>query len=119
MEEEQRDLEKQIFNEKWEKQSKLAKKVLLITFMTIGLIFLILGLVLLISINEKEIGIVYLILGPVFMVIAVITYFAIPNKYNYDKYKKRVDKYGYMNMFEMNAKIIELEERINELENKK
>ncbi|MDE7328826.1 MAG: hypothetical protein K2N57_03695 [Clostridia bacterium] len=47
-----------------------------------------------------------------------VLYFVMPTKYSYDKYKSKVSKYGIMNIYEMNAKIVELEKRIETLENK-
>ncbi len=115
---ENKDLEKKIFDEHYKKQSKLAKKVFLITFGVIGIIFFVLGLLLYLCNIEKEIGITYIILGVIIAVLGVIMYFVIPHRYNYDKFKERTDKYGQLNAYQMNAKIIELEQKVEELESK-
>ena len=113
--------EKEIFDETLEKQAKLVKKVLLGTLCGIGLVFAILGIVF--SCVEEatlnEISIIYLIIGFVLILLGIILFFTIPTKYNYEKYKARVKKYGIMNMFELSAKIAELEERIKELEERR
>lgn len=106
--------EKEIFDETQEKQAKLAKKLLLGIFVGMGSIFTGLGIILITII--KEMAIVFLVMGLFMAMLGIILYFAIPTKYNYEKYKMRAKKYGVMNMFELNAKIAELEARIEELE---
>ena len=108
---------KEIFEELQEKQARLAKKILLATFCAIGFVFAILGIVF-IDLNEvfKLIALVFLPMGIGFIALGIILYFVIPTKYDYDKYKARVEKYGMMNAFDMNAKVAELEARIEELE---
>ena len=110
--------EKEIFDETQEKQSKLAKKVLLFTFCGIGAAFAILAVLMFYLNTVIEIPIVFLAVGLFLFALGIILHFAIPTKYDYDKYKSRMQKYGVMNMYEMSAKIIELEERIAALENK-
>ncbi len=112
------DRGEEIFNEMQAKQSKLAKKILLGVLSGLGIVFVILGIVFFClsgSIN-RELAIAFLVYGLFMLALGIILYFAIPTKYNYQKYKARVEKYGIMNMFDINAKIAELEERIEELE---
>ena len=109
--------EKQIFDEMQEKQSKLAKKYLLFVFSGSGIVFSVLALVLFCLNTVKELPIVFLSIGLFMIVLGIVLFFVIPTKFNYEKYKYRVRKYGYMNVYEMSAKITELEERIEKLEN--
>lgn len=108
------DKEKQMFDEKQEKQAKLVKKYLLFVFGIMGLIFIIISIFL----DIEELNIIFLILGAVMILLGIILYLVIPTKYNYNKYKSRVDKFGYINIYEINAKIVSLEERVEELEQK-
>ena len=110
--------EKQIFDENQEKQAKLAKKYLLCTFCAIGTIFTIVAIILFCLDTVREVSIVFLSIGLFLLVLGGVLYFTIPTKFNYDKYKSRMKKYGVMNFYEMSAKIIELEERIETLEKK-
>ena len=59
------------------------------------------------SIPFGIIGLIFIILG-----------FLFPESYNYETIKKRQNKYGCLNIYEMNAKIIMLEEKNNALEAK-
>ncbi len=110
--------EKEIFEERQAKQAKLAKRLLLGIFSGFGFIFSIVGAVFLILDGFQEIGIIFLPFGLIMIALGVILFFAIPTKYNYEKYKARVEKYGYINAFAMASKIAELEARIEELEKK-
>ncbi len=112
------DRAKEIFEEALKKQAKLAKKTILITFGIIGLLFIVLGIAFMCSADElsKELGITFLGSGGFMAVLGLILFFAIPTKYNYEKYKMRAKKYGAMNVYVLNAKIAELEARVEELE---
>lgn len=111
--------EKQIFNEIQEKQSKLAKKCLLLVMGLVGLVFTIISIIFFcINLSIKELPIIFLSLGLFLITLGIILYFIIPTKYSYDKYKLRVKKYSYMGLSDINIKIAELEERIKNLENK-
>lgn len=110
--------ERQIFNKTQEKQARFAKKYLLCTFCGIGTAFTVAAIVLFCIDIAKELPIIFVSIGIVMILLGIVLYFAIPTKYNYDKYKSRVEKYGLMNIYEISAKINELEERIETLENK-
>lgn len=109
--------EKEIFDEMNAKQAVLAKKLLLGIFTGMGFMFSVLGVVFMFEI--KELGITFLALGIFLFALGIVLFFVIPTKFNYEKYKTRTEKYGLMNMFEINAKLVELEERIEELEKNK
>lgn len=106
--------EKEIFDEMQEKQANLAKRILFGVFVGMGVLFAALGIVFWVII--KELAIVFLAMGLFMVALGVILFFVIPTKYNYEKYKMRVQKYGLINTFEIHAKIVELEARIEELE---
>ena len=110
--------EQQIFDETQEKQAKFLKKYFLFFLCGIGIAFTLAAIVLFCLDIAKEIPIVFLSIGLFMIVLGIILYFVIPTKYNYDKFKTRVQKLGGINVYEMSAKIAELEERIATLENK-
>lgn len=109
------DLEKKIFEEKYQKQMKYAKK----TFFWIGLSFLILGvaaIVILLFVAEyiAFVGFPFAAIGLIFLILGI----ALPEKINYEKFKKRIDKGGYVNIYDLNARISVLEEKNKILESK-
>lgn len=110
--------EKQIFDETQEKQAKLAKKMMLGIFGAIGGLFVIFGAFWLAFDKEgtREGGLVFLFMGLGFFALGILLFFVIPTKYNYAKYKTRVQKYGYSNIYDLASKMCELEARIEELE---
>lgn len=115
------DKAKQTFDETVEKQGKLAKKIVLGVLGGMGIFFAVMGIIFL-NLNDDvfhEVGLVFAIMGAFLVALGVLLYFVVPTKGDYEKYKARVQKYGYMNTFEINAKIAELEERIAELEKEK
>ena len=109
------DLEKKIFEEKYQKQMKAAKKV----FLWMGLGFFIVGLigtiiVLFIQPDIFFVGIPFAFVGLLFIIFGI----ALPEKANYEKYKKRIENGGYFNIYDMNARMAVLEEKNNMLESK-
>ncbi len=115
------DREREIFLEKYTKQMRLLRIVFLSLFCAIGAVFLLLGIILapLDSVDNALI-IIYICIGLFFILFGIICFFAIPKnpKFNYEKYRARVEKYGGVNYFEMYAKIESMEKRIEDLENK-
>lgn len=124
------DLEKKIFEEKYKQQNVRAKKICTIVFGIIGGLFTILGLILyLVFMQVEEIlaySLGFSLLGTgIMFLIFVLIFRLIPDNVNYERYKKRVNKGGYLNIYEMNARMAVLEEKnrileskINELEDK-
>lgn len=123
--------EEQEFQIMMNKQVKVARITLLIIFGIIGVIFTVLGAILLganfVDESGIQVGFVFLPLGLVFCAIGLLCYFLIPKEkaYNYEKYKRNIQKYGVVNTFQTSAmlsyhkaKIEELEARIEELEQK-
>ncbi len=129
--------EKKVYDQFYEKQSKIARIVLLSTFDGLGGLFVLLGILMFaLSIVDEEgfnPGIVFLPMGAFFILLGIILFLAIPKKGNYERYKKRVNRYGYYNAFNfmvsnkiLEAKVQKLEEenkalenRLNELERRK
>lgn len=113
--------EKEMFDEMQAKQAKLAKKLLLIMFVIFGIIFAIIGIICVCLDGSvyKDMASTFLPTGVFFIILGIVLYFVIPTKYNYEKYKARAKKYGVPNIYELNSKILELEKRIEELENNK
>ena len=117
------DLEKKIFEEKYKQQNVRAKKILTITFGILGLVFIILGLIFyLVFINIEEVlayslGFSLLGTGIIFL-ICLLIFRLIPDTINYEKYKKRINRGGYISIYEMNARMAVLEEKNKVLESK-
>ena len=110
------NLDKKIFDDNYKKQIKYTKKI----FKILGIIFFSLAIVLLILsfvLNITEISIPSIPFG-IIGLIFIILGFVFPESYNYEAIKKRQNKYGCLNIYEMNAKIIMLEEKNNALEAK-
>lgn len=117
MDENAENRSKELFDEAQAKQARVVKKIFLGLFCGIGLVFAVVGTVLLL-LGElyQEIGMVFLPIGLFFIALGVLLNFVIPTKYNYEKYRAQAEKYGIVNVYAMNAKIAELEARIEELE---
>lgn len=114
---------KELFEEVAEKQLRAAKKILLIVFGCIGVLFLILALALWIAdVRDAETGVmpsvIFAPLGAIFILLGVILYFALPVKMNYEKYERRCEKYGAMSYYDMAAELMLQREQIRELEEK-
>ena len=91
---------KELFEKVSEKQLKYAKKTMLLIFVLIGAVFLIMGLVLIAcNVRDEEngvlVGIIFAPIGAFFMILGLTLRFAVPRTYNYENYKKRMEKYGY------------------------
>lgn len=106
--------EKELFEDSIAKQMKITKKILLITYSTLGLIFIILGLVVGLTV-QREI-LVLTAVGALCLLIGILLFFLLPDNYNYEKYKKRITKYGYVSNYELAAKVLILEQKIDKLE---
>ena len=114
---------KELFEQIAEKQLRTAKKVILIVFGCIGILFLILALGLWIAdVRDAETGVmpsvIFAPMGAFFLILGGILYFALPVKMNYEKYEKRCEKYGAMNYYDMAAELMLQREQIRELEEK-
>lgn len=117
------DLEKKIFEEKYKQQNARAKKILTITFGILGLVLTILGLIFYLAfINIEEVlaySLGFSLLGTgIMFLICVLIFRLIPDTINYEKYKKRINRGGYISIYEMNARMAVLEEKNKILESK-
>ncbi len=121
--------DKELYEQAYKKQSRFAKKVILTVFGIIGAVFSILGVILLAAgVHDEDgtlVGAIFLPMGLVLIAIAVVIYFTMPDKGNYERYKKHIEKYGYGNSYETFAAIEmlvkkneELEKRVKKLEEK-
>ena len=114
-------VEKETFEKAYKKQVKLTKRILTIIFTIMGFIFVTAGtLVLLLPTDEPDadiIGYIFIPFGIVFLIVALcVSLFVKPSENAYEKYKKRVNRFGIINIYDVNAKIQMLEARIEELE---
>lgn len=98
--EEFRAKEEQLFREKYKKQVAMTKRLLLIIFGTLGAVFAVLGaLFIAFNIADEEgvlVGWIFMPMGLFWLFLGLIMYFVIPDgdRINYDKFRKRVEKYG-------------------------
>lgn len=114
---------KELFAEIVEKQMRMAKKIMLIVFGSIGFLFLILALVLWIAdVRDAQTGVmpsvIFAPMGAIFLILGGVLYKVLPVKMNYEKYEKRCEKYGAMNYYDMAAELMLQREQIRELEEK-
>ena len=114
---------KELFAEIVKKQMRMAKKIMLIVFGSIGILFLILALVLWIAdVRDAQTGVmpsvIFAPMGAIFLILGVVLYKVLPVKMNYEKYEKRCEKYGAMNYYDMAAELMLQREQIRELEEK-
>ncbi len=112
-------LEEQIFNKQQGKQMKFARKLLLGMFGGLGAVFFVLGILFLICQYYAlfDIGIVYIILGLALVLIGLLMFWIFKHiGLNYQNYKKRTEKFGGVNLYQMQAKIIELADKVSKLE---
>ena len=121
--EKQEQKEREIYEQTYLKQAKTSKRILIIVFGGLGLLFLVMGIVLLSQgiVDEEGInpGFVLTPIGGCFLLVAIICAFAPvkPTQSSYDKFKSRTSKYGYfMNSYDLMIKLEMLEKRVEELE---
>lgn len=116
--------ERELFENAYKKQSKTNSKIFLITFGILGFIFLIMGIILLaLGVVDEEgfnPGFVFAPMGGVFIIIGIIAALTSTKttNVNYDKFKKRTEKYGYINVYDLTIKVEMLEQKVEELEKK-
>lgn len=114
---EKEKLEEQQYQELYQKQSKATRIALLSVFLPMGLIFIILGICFMAtSGSEAAEWIVFLCCGLLFSALGVISFFVIPKKGNYQKYKTIVKRRGGLNLFDLSIRLGLLEERVESLE---
>lgn len=117
----QEDKESELFEKKYEQQMKLIKKVWLAAFGISGGMFLIIGILLYalyMSADGFNIGFVFIPLGLFLLLLGIILYAVVPTKGNYERYKKNLSRYDYMEPMSLSIKSQLLESRIAYLENK-
>ena len=111
-------LEEKRYQELYKKQAKSSKIVMLICLFPLGIIFVILGIILSLTSNKEEAveGIAILVLGIFFLILGILLYFILPQKGDYKKYKKNLQRFGGMNLYTMSIQLGLLEERVKSLE---
>ena len=113
--------EKELFEQNSKKQAKVVRKVLVSVFGFLGIAYLLIGAFSLIFNEDQEmliVGFVFGGLGLIFLLAAIILFFALPKQGNYEKYKANVNHFGYTNPFTSSTRITMLEEENKELRNR-
>ncbi len=112
-------LEEQKYQELYQKQTKIARIVLLACFGPIGLIFFIIGLISFLIASEdvelQEMGITFLVLGIFFLILGFIFLICFPKKGNYARYKRNVERFGGLNIFDIKLRVEMLEDKVQSL----
>lgn len=130
-EEKKIEKEKEIFNDAIKKRRKITKRILILVFGLLGVIYFAIGIGLLSGVlndfmagntidNDVLIpGAVFAILGFIFIdavPLVLVIYKSIENKpANYERFKDQREKYGYMNMYDLSTKVTMMETQIDEL----
>ncbi|MDE6584846.1 MAG: hypothetical protein K2K15_05530 [Anaeroplasmataceae bacterium] len=115
---EKETLEEKKYQEMYQKQAKIAKLVLLITLGGTGFLFMILGIVFCFmeEAKEKYLHFVFIGLGDFFILLSIVLFLLIPQKGNYARYKRSVERFGGFNTYNMHFRIGLLEDRVKRLE---
>lgn len=116
-------LERETYEKAYKKQMKITKLILTIIFSFLGVMFITIGIIMLLlpasDPDMEVIGYVFTPIGAMFILAVIfISILLNPNNTNgaYDRYKKRVNRFGYTNIYDLNTKIQILEKRIEDLE---
>ena len=110
---------KKIFKEAFERNLKIVRLVLPIVFSLIGALLLILGVVLLLTV-DKIAGIVLLSIGGLYVLVAIILILVLSNINSdkaYERYQKRVSSgRPIYNTNDMSLRLLMLEKKVSALE---
>lgn len=112
-------MEEKQFQDVYAKQARISKIALLAACLPIGIIFTLIGGIgagLLTNSDDLIAMYIFLGMGIFFIGMAVLFYFVMPSKGNYQKYKERLQKRGVINLFDISVKVNCLEEKTKELE---
>lgn len=113
--------EKELYEEASKKQAKVARKVLVTVFSVLGGIYLLIGIIALLISEDLEtsiVGYVFGGLGLMFIMLGVVLFLVLPKQGNYERYKKNINNYGYLNSYTLSTKIQMLDEENRELKEK-
>ena len=120
--------EKELYEEASKKQASIARKVICGVFCGLGGTYLLIGIAALIISEDLEtniFGFVFGGIGLLFLLLGILLFFVLPKKGNYERYKKNINRFGYMNSYNASTKLEmlehenkELKERIEYLEKK-
>lgn len=116
-----------LFHERTTTQMKRAKTILFAVFAGLGVLYFLVGLVMLwmgvVSEEGFPMALVFIPLGLVFCGVGCLLYLFLPKTCDYRRYKRRVEKMGAVDHYEMvtrlryqEAEITELKERVRALE---
>lgn len=112
--------EAELFAEKYSKQNQIAKKVLKITFCSMGAFFALIGSIAgIFDGNNAETQImmyVFVGIGALFILLGLILTKVIPDKVNYDKYKAQINFGGGNNIYSLSVQVQVLTEQVHDLQ---
>ena len=113
---------KALYEEILRKQQAYARRVFLLCFGIIGLVFALLGgILLLLGVRDEDgflMGAVFAPLGLFFLLLGVVLWLCLGHggRYSYEQYLKRVEKQGYVNSIDLYVAVSLLERRVERLE---
>jgi len=121
-EKEKEKREKAFFVEKHKKSMKIVRIILSSIFGGLGVLFLITGVIGLFLISEKTFGIVFISIGSLYLIMGIVFFIVFGNIDSnkvYERYNKRIKagKFIY-NTNELSMRVLLLEKRVEELEEK-
>ena len=114
---------KEAFEEATEKQLRTSRKIFLLVYGIIGIVFLALALVMAFcDVRDPEDGVplavIFAPIGGFFLILGIVLYAVMPKRLSYEKYEKRCAKYGVQNIYAMSAELAALKEQMAEIEQK-
>lgn len=113
--------EKKLYEQTSEKQAKIAKNIITIVFCSLGGLYLVIGLVALLAIEDEEsniVGYVFGGLGILFLFLGILLHFVLPKKGNYERFKRQSSTFGYVNNYDLAARVEMLREQNRALEDR-
>lgn len=112
--------EKEIFERITQKQMKYSKKTFRLIFGIIGGLFAVAGIVMLaLGMPEGEDfnpGLIFLPMGAFYLLLGTILSLTLPRSLSYERYKKRIERSGTIDYYQMYVMLQLQEEKIKELE---
>ena len=114
--------EKELYEQIVKKQMKSTARMFMLIFGILGAVFIVLGVVLLLLGVKDEDGfapwLIFVPLGAFYVLMGCFLGIVIPRSNNYERYKRRVAKWGTPDYYQMYVEIQMQSEQIKELESR-